>query len=206
MIISRRTECSSLLFLMLATITTTRAFAWCYYSTFTAQSSSLTIHVPRFNTHNTFLRMGMQVKIRIVGRKSSGNDWLDAAYNMYATRLRASPVNVETTWHKNDVDLARGVELDLTKNHVVVLLDPKEGKQCTSEKFADKMFEWLDRGGSRLSFVIGGAEGLSSDLLEQPLPKLSLSDLTFTHQFARTMLVEQVYRATEIRKGSGYHK
>lgn len=150
--------------------------------------------------------MGMQVKIRIVGRKSGSEQWLEDAYNMYATRLQSSPLTVETTWHKNDSDMIKGVEFDLSKNHVVVLLDPK-GKQCTSEVFAQHLFDWLDRGGSRLSFVIGGAEGLPSELLQQAkLENISLSDLTFTHQFARTMLTEQIYRATEIRKGSGYHK
>jgi 23S rRNA (pseudouridine1915-N3)-methyltransferase len=69
------------------------------------------------------------------------------------------------------------------------------------------MYEWLDRGGSRLSFVIGGAEGLPSELKNtQKLSLLSLSALTFTHQFARIILMEQIYRASEIRKGSAYHK
>jgi Predicted SPOUT methyltransferase len=54
------------------------------------------------------------------------------------------------------------------------------------------------------------AEGLPKELKEtrnnaQPI-LLSLSDLTFTHKFARLVLIEQIYRATEIRKGSGYHK
>ena len=60
-------------------------------------------------------------------------------------------------------------------------------------------------------FVIGGAEGLPSELKEtrsgRPRPTLiSLSAMTFTHQFARMLLIEQIYRASEIRKGSGYHK
>ena len=73
------------------------------------------------------------------------------------------------------------------------------------------MYQWLDQGGSRLVFVIGGADGLPSELLTpnsaaKKEQLLSLSSLTFTHQFARTLLMEQIYRATEIRKGSGYHK
>lgn len=152
--------------------------------------------------------MGMQVKIRIVGRKSGSEQWVQDAYKMYTTRLRASPLDVETIWHKNDADLIKGVDSDVSKNHAVVLLDPR-GKQYTSEVFSEKVFDWLRRGGSRLSFVIGGAEGLPKELLKQKqqgVEKMSLSDMTVTHQFARVMLVEQVYRATEIRKGSGYHK
>ena len=155
------------------------------------------------------LRMGMKVNIRIVGRKSGSEQWLDDAFSMYETRLRPSNVEVETTWHKDNQALSKGVETDKSKGHTVVLLDPS-GRSMTSEKFSDEMYEWLDRGGSRLSFVIGGAEGLPSELKYPPQgPKpsmISLSAMTFTHQFARVLLIEQIYRGTEIRKGSGYHK
>lgn len=60
-------------------------------------------------------------------------------------------------------------------------------------------------GGSRLSIVIGGAEGLPPSL-KQGRELWSLSPMTFTHQWARVVLAEQIYRATEIKKGSAYHK
>lgn len=63
----------------------------------------------------------------------------------------------------------------------------------------------LPTGGSRLVFVIGGAEGLPPSL-KKSKELWSLSKLTFTHQWARVLLTEQIYRATEIKKGSGYHK
>ena len=53
--------------------------------------------------------MGMQVKIRIVGRKSGSEQWLDDAYSMYETRLQSSLLDVETVWHKNDAELIKGV-------------------------------------------------------------------------------------------------
>ena len=149
--------------------------------------------------------MGMQVKIRIVGRKSGGEKWLEDSYKMYETRLRPSPLEVETVWHKNDHDLIKGVQGDVDKNNAVVLLDPS-GKQKTSEEFCEDLYQWLDQGGSRMTFVIGGAEGLPGELRQGNTEMLSLSALTFTHQLARTLLIEQIYRASEIRKGSGYHK
>jgi 23S rRNA (pseudouridine1915-N3)-methyltransferase len=155
------------------------------------------------------LYMGMNVNIRIVGRKSGSEKWLEEACSMYETRLRPSNVQVETTWHKDNQALTKGVDTDRSKGHTFVLLDPL-GSIQTSEKFSDDMYEWLDRGGSRLSFVIGGAEGLPSELKYPPQggkpTMISLSAMTFTHQFARLLLIEQIYRATEIRKGSGYHK
>jgi 23S rRNA (pseudouridine1915-N3)-methyltransferase len=158
--------------------------------------------------------MAMQVNIRIVGRKSS-ESWLEDGVQMYERRLQPSNVDVETIWHKDDAALIRGVEMDYQKNHKVVCLDP-QGQSTASEAFAKKLYDWLEEGGSRLSFVIGGAEGLPSELKDAvvtsskscaaPLTVISLSALTFTHQFARLLLMEQIYRATEIRKGSGYHK
>ena len=127
----------------------------------------------------------------------------------FQTRLRPSNVEVDTTWHKDNQALTKSVEGDASKGHSIILLDPL-GTSKTSEKFSDDLYEWLDRGGSRLSFVIGGAEGLPSELKFPSSGKkpsmISLSAMTFTHQFARLMLIEQIYRGTEIRKGSGYHK
>lgn len=123
--------------------------------------------------------------------------------------MRPSNVEVDTTWHKDNQALTKSVEGDASKGHSIILLDPL-GTSKTSEKFSDDLYEWLDRGGSRLSFVIGGAEGLPSELKFPSSGKkpfmISLSAMTFTHQFARLMLIEQIYRGTEIRKGSGYHK
>jgi len=152
------------------------------------------------------LTMGLEVKIRIVGRKSGGEKWLESSYSTYETRLKSTNLKVTTNWHKNDEELIKNIDSDNSKNHPVVLLDPL-GKMCTSEKFSDDMYKWLEEGGSRLTFVIGGAEGLPEVLKSTYASRmLSLSSLTFTHQFARILLMEQIYRASEIKKGSGYHK
>lgn len=153
------------------------------------------------------LYMGLQVKIRIVGRKNGGEKWLDQSYSTYETRLKPTNLDVTTHWHKNDEELLKNIESDISKNHKVILLDPL-GKMCTSEVFSDNMYKWLEIGGSRLTFCIGGADGLPTELRDgtNKSDMFSLSSLTFTHQFARILLMEQIYRASEIRRGSGYHK
>ena len=160
--------------------------------------------------------MALQVKIRMVGREKAGShdQWIAEACQMYTTRLRSSNVDLETEWHKTNDQLVKGITNDVQKGATVVFLDPN-GKLPTSEDFASSVYEWLEVGGSRLVFGIGGAEGLPWELKSgvlqigkttQKLPLLSLSKLTFTHQFARLLLVEQIYRASEIRRGSNYHK
>jgi len=64
---------------------------------------------------------------------------------------------------------------------------------------------WVNQG-SRIAFAIGGAEGLPPQIIKQAAYILSLSPLTFTHQITRLILIEQIYRALEIEKGSQYHK
>lgn len=167
---------------------------------------------------SSVLWMGQEVKIRIVGRKNGSEQWIEDGYKMYETRLKPSSVDLVTVWHKNNDDLIKNVLGEAEKGHSIVLLDPF-GDKMTSEVFTESMYKWLEAGGSRLTFVIGGADGLPSELRYDSssyikngskrgsnFSLLSLSDLTFTHQFARTLLAEQVYRASEIRKGSGYHK
>lgn len=157
--------------------------------------------------------MGLEVKIRMVGRKNGSEKWLEDAYTMYNSRLTSTNLNVQTQYHKNDNELRNGIEADESKKHKVVLLDPL-GRLCTSEHFSMDMYRWLEEGGSRLTFVIGGAEGLPHEIKhtatmttsEGGRHMLSMGLMTFTHQFARLLLMEQIYRASEIKKGSGYHK
>jgi 23S rRNA pseudoU1915 N3-methylase RlmH len=119
---------------------------------------------PRRRYHprgRTTLRMGLKVTIRIVGRKQGGEEWMEQACDMYLTRLKPSGLEIGTEWHKNDAALVKGVTTDHDKNTPVVLLDPA-GTTLTSEKLTDNIYRWLEQGGSRLVFVIGGGTCSSS--------------------------------------------
>lgn len=86
-----------------------------------------------------------------------------------------------------------------------VALD-RAGKQTSSEDLAQAMGENLNRGCSEFTFVVGGALGLSRRVLDACSTALSLSEITFTHEMSRLILLEQIYRAFSIHKGTGYHK
>ena len=69
------------------------------------------------------------------------------------------------------------------------------------------LYKKLEEGGATLTFVIGGFAGLPQDVKDdKTIPLISLSKMTWTHQMCRLLLIEQVYRASEIHRGSGYHK
>ena len=80
------------------------------------------------------------------------------------------------------------------------------GKQLSSEDFASKINEITNSGISELVFVIGSSCGLSQTVSQRADFKLSISKMTFLHQFARLLLVEQIYRAFKILKNETYHK
>ena len=80
------------------------------------------------------------------------------------------------------------------------------GKQLSSEDFAQKINEISMSGIRELVFVIGSSCGLSPIVSNRANFKLSFSKMTFLHQFARLLLVEQIYRAFKILKGETYHK
>ena len=79
----------------------------------------------------------------------------------------------------------------------------EEGKTATSREFSKMIESDLLRGGS--AFVIGGPYGLSDKIKEKADVLLSLSPMTFTHEFARAILLEQIYRAKTISANTGYH-
>lgn len=87
----------------------------------------------------------------------------------------------------------------------VVVLDSR-GKQFTSESFAKKIGDLELRGTKRVSYLIGGPEGLSSRVIKRADMLLSFSQMTFTHDMVRMILLEQLYRAYTIKAGEKYHK
>ena len=80
-----------------------------------------------------------------------------------------------------------------------------EGKQMDSVELAGQLRRYADTG-RRVVFVIGGSLGLSPEVVARANMKLSFSPMTFPHQLARVMLLEQVYRACKINAGERYHK
>lgn len=92
------------------------------------------------------------------------------------------------------------------KNDSFVITMEILGKQLSSEDFAQKINEISMSGISELVFIIGSSCGLSPIVSNRANFKLSFSKMTFLHQFARLLLVEQIYRAFKILKGETYHK
>ncbi len=81
-----------------------------------------------------------------------------------------------------------------------------EGTPCSSEEMSRKMQQLAVSGKTQLTFLIGGSVGLSESLKRRADWKLSMSPMTFPHHLARVMLLEQIYRAFQIRQGTKYHK
>ena len=86
----------------------------------------------------------------------------------------------------------------------VILLDER-GRQYRSVEFARFLEDRMARGGRDLVFVVGGAYGFSQKVYDRAAGRISLSDMTFSHQMVRTNFAEQLYRALTILRGEPYH-
>jgi 23S rRNA (pseudouridine1915-N3)-methyltransferase len=93
----------------------------------------------------------------------------------------------------------------VNQSSFVCLLEPT-GSGLSSPELAGQIQKWQDRGLSDVIFVIGGADGVSSEVAARADFRLSLSFLTFTHEMARVIVLEQLYRAFTIIKGFPYQK
>lgn len=96
--------------------------------------------------------------------------------------------------------------LERIKPHSYVITLEIQGKMLSSEDFAQKLETLINDGVSEVVFVIGSSCGISKTVSARADFKLSMSKMTFLHQFARLILTEQIYRAFKIMKGETYHK
>ena len=153
----------------------------------------------------------MRIVIAAVGRPR--NAALAAAITEYETRAaRYWPLDVHEVREERASRVTATVvmqrEGDRLRERIagarIVSCDP-HGKSFTSEEFS----AWLLRAreaGHDTAFVVGGAYGLSQELLEESSMKLALAPWTLSHELARLVLAEQLYRAGTIIRGEPYHK
>lgn len=93
----------------------------------------------------------------------------------------------------------------VNQNAFACLLDIG-GKLLSSDDLAAQLGRWQDSGLKEIVFIIGGARGVSPEVAARADFRVSLSFLTFTHEMARVVLIEQLYRAFTIIKGFPYQK
>ena len=111
-------------------------------------------------------------------------------------------------------DSARHETSDIEGKRILQILNPKtftvlldvSGKTLSSHNLASEIEKWQNSGLKEVSFIIGGFEGASKEIRERADYLLSLSFLTFTHEMARVVLLEQLYRGYSILKGFPYQK
>ena len=92
----------------------------------------------------------------------------------------------------------------LRPSDLLICMDEK-GKEMTSVELSKQLRRWTEDPNLTPCFVIGGPFGLSEEVKNAARVKLSLSKMTLPHELARTMLLEQLYRAASILRGSPYH-
>ena len=108
-------------------------------------------------------------------------------------------VKCEITEFKDDHDLLQHPP----QGDVIVALEVN-GSRLTSTQFSQMLESWSRRGQGRISFVIGGTDGLPAAISQMAHFRLSLSDMTLPHRMARVFLIEQLYRAQTILRGEPY--
>lgn len=133
------------------------------------------------------------------------------ASDHYAQRLRAyAKVDVVALKEARAQDVvatktAEGLALRSAASGHVVALD-EHGRSFGTAELALRVTELETRGVSRLSLLVGGAEGHAADLLAAVDETWSLSRLTMPHELARLVLLEQLYRIETLRAGHPYHR
>ena len=149
--------------------------------------------------------MARQIHLIVVGKlKDSHLEAIQADYlkrinnpELLIHELKASAENKEAEGEA----ILKKVK-DLGGGHIVAMTE--WGKRYSSVSFAEWSQAQLEKS-NKLIFIIAGAEGFASEVLNLCQERLSLSELTFPHKLARILLVEQLYRAQTIRTGHPYH-
>lgn len=167
-----------------------------------------------FVQHYYAMMILMNIKIVAVGKikekytKDAVDEYLKrlSAYcSISLTEIPAQDIKDEALSEKYKILEGQKILQSLKSDSFVITLEI-EGKCISSEDFSAKIKSVSNLGYNEIVFIIGGANGLSSEVSARADFKLSFSKMTFTHQFARLLLYEQIYRAFKINANESYHR
>ena len=159
----------------------------------------------------------MKINLFVVGKIKDSN--LNAMIQEFIKRLSSyATINIEEINDEslpdkpNESEIKKAVEIEgekilkkVEKMQYVIIFD-LVSYQPNSVEFAKILQTKIDLFGSKIGFVIGGSYGLSDNVKKRANLAIGLSNLTFTHQMARLIVLEQIYRAFKINHNEVYHK
>ena len=155
----------------------------------------------------------MQLLVAAVGQRMPG--WVNEAWTEYARRMPStlglSLREISLSRRGKNADTKR---LTVTESKAlfeampararIIALDVK-GQQWSTEKLAVKLEEWMGDGRD-VGFMIGGPEGIATEIMNKAEIRWSLGPLTLPHPLVRVVLAEQLYRAWTITQNHPYHR
>lgn len=155
----------------------------------------------------------MEIGILSVGKIAS--EWVNKGVEQFNSRIKRyvkytsiiiPDLKNSKSLSKDNITEEEGKLLlqQIQPSDLVVIMDEK-GKHFTSREFADWIQKQMNTGKKRMLFVVGGPFGFSESVYKRADYKVALSKMTFTHEMAKLLLTEQIYRAMTILKGEPYH-
>lgn len=155
------------------------------------------------------------MKITLLQIDKTDVSWVSEGFEVYEKRLKHYiPFTVQTivfpkanrnkSFEQQKKEEAVLLLKELDKFDHIILLDEK-GKTYSSKKFSEQLNKLSLSGKKHIVFVIGGPYGFDESIYAKANDKLSLSEMTFSHQMIRVFFAEQLYRAFSILKGEKYH-
>jgi 23S rRNA (pseudouridine1915-N3)-methyltransferase len=153
------------------------------------------------------------MRVHVIWPGKTKNPHVRALIDDYLKRI-SHFVRCDVTEIKADAGTAGQAGIDreskrisdaLLKDDIAVLLDPK-GSEWTSEELAKQVEAWENNATKSVAFIVGGPDGVTEELHSRINRRWSLSRLTYTHETARVLLLEQLYRAYAIIHGLPYVK
>ena len=159
----------------------------------------------------------MKIKIAAIGKLKSGPE--QELFTRYLKRSRQLGSQLgfsqillhEFTESKNPVLIARKQQeaellLSTAKTNSTLIAFDENGKDITSQQFAALLKNERDEGTNELVFALGGPDGFADEMLGKAKISIRFGKMTWPHQLARILLIEQLYRATTILCAHPYHR
>ena len=156
------------------------------------------------------------MKIKIIALGKIKEKYLKSGIDEFLKRLtpyasvsvvELNPIEIKDENLKDKILLDEGEKIlsNIKPLDFVITLEI-EGQQFSSEDFAQKIKDLTNNGTQEIVFVIGSSCGIGKNVSTRANLKMSMSKMTFLHECARLILIEQIYRAFKINKGEKYHK